>query len=263
MNKLNETQAYRIRDWEKHFENNRTRELKRMDWLPVPNKHDGSGFTALLDHPNGVAHYGAWHLILQVASKCDPRGTLLREGVNGIKVALSCGEIGRMSHSPAGLIKEAMGRLVSIGWIEVFEMSQEGATNPALSCASRARATPNGTERNGTEGKRMERKGTTEYPSTLSIASTDRVPNEGSLVRLKGSLEKGKREDWNSKCTREKMLSILGANEIASRHDWLRRLERSESRIEEIMDAMHADLLIGHIIKNRGAYAETLWKKAS
>jgi hypothetical protein len=66
----------RIVDWELHFENNRTKELKRLTWVPFPNRHDGDGYTELLDHPDGAAHYGAWCAMVQVASKCDPRGTL-------------------------------------------------------------------------------------------------------------------------------------------------------------------------------------------
>jgi hypothetical protein len=252
-------QFYRIRDWAEHFENNRTRELKRMEWLPVPNKHDGCGFTELLDHPNGVAHYGAWHLILQVASKCDPRGDLLREGVNGIHVALTCGEIGRMSHSPAGLLQEAIDRLISIGWIEICEMSQEGAENPAVSCASRARAVPNGTERNGTEGNGNK---ANSVPSDAFKKLALSISNANSFS---DSLEKGKGNgngDWNGKSSREKMIEILGGQELAKRPDWLKRMDLQPKRIATIMDAIHSDLMIGRVVKNRGAYAETLWKKS-
>ncbi len=35
-----------IRNWSENFENNRTRDLKEMKWIPVPNKHDGDGYTA-------------------------------------------------------------------------------------------------------------------------------------------------------------------------------------------------------------------------
>jgi hypothetical protein len=58
----------RIRDWSEHFENNRTKELVRMAWVPVPNKQDGDGYTELLDHVNGAAHLGAWIAIVELAS---------------------------------------------------------------------------------------------------------------------------------------------------------------------------------------------------
>ena len=46
--------TYRIRDWQRHFENNRTRELKVMAWVPVPNKMDGDGYTELVTHPSSA-----------------------------------------------------------------------------------------------------------------------------------------------------------------------------------------------------------------
>ena len=60
------------------FETNRTRAVKAMQWIAVPNKHDSDGFLQVMDHDNGVAHYGAWMLLLQVASKCTPRWVLAR-----------------------------------------------------------------------------------------------------------------------------------------------------------------------------------------
>ncbi len=59
----------RIRDWSKLYENNRTRELKRLDWVPVPNRLDGDGYTELLDHPDGGLHYAAWIVMVQIASR--------------------------------------------------------------------------------------------------------------------------------------------------------------------------------------------------
>lgn len=156
---------YRIVDWEKHFENNRTRELKTLAWVPFPNKHDGDGYTELLLHKDGAAHYGAWCALVQVASKCDPRGTLLRDGARPHTAT----SLSRMTHVPEAIMQSALNRLVSpIGWIEVVpdpvsdkgltEMSHEGATPPHLP-ASRVRAQEgkgmegNGTEQKGTEGK--------------------------------------------------------------------------------------------------------------
>lgn len=71
---------YRIKDWSKHFENNRTKEMVNMRWVPVPNKHDGEGFSLIMEQRDGLQIYACWHLILQVASKCPlERGTLLRD----------------------------------------------------------------------------------------------------------------------------------------------------------------------------------------
>ena len=146
--------AYRVRNWDRHFENNRTRELKRLEWVPVPNKHDGDGFTDLLDHKNGMAHYGAWHLILQVASKCDPRGTLLRDGADGVKTPHTASTLARITRGEEKAIKDAMDRLVSIGWLEIYDDPALIPHNPAPACG-KVPMEWNGMEEKGREGKTL------------------------------------------------------------------------------------------------------------
>src|SRR4051812_15271607 len=99
---------YRIRDWSKHFENNRTKELKHMTWVPMPNKMDGDGYTELVTHPNGAAHFGAWCALVEVASKCGDRGTLMREGAKPHDSA----SLQRITRLPAAVFDEAIPRLV-------------------------------------------------------------------------------------------------------------------------------------------------------
>ena len=69
---------YRIRDWEKWFENNRSKSVENLRWVPIPNKHDGENFITIIRSENGAEIYAAWVLMVQVASKCQPRGSLLR-----------------------------------------------------------------------------------------------------------------------------------------------------------------------------------------
>jgi len=150
------TTAYRIKNWNKVYENNRTRELKRMEWVPVPNRHDGDGYTTLVDHPNGAAHLGAWLGILEVASKCEIRGTLVRGGVPHTPQSLA-----RITRLPEWTFQEVLPRLVStsIGWIEVISLenhevikpSHEDAEIPHESAAI-SQASDYGMERNGMEG---------------------------------------------------------------------------------------------------------------
>lgn len=145
--------VYRIRDWAQHFENNRTRELKHLEWVPVPNRHDGDGFTELMDHPDAMSHYGAWHLILQVASKCDPRGTLLRDGAGGVKTPHTARSLARITRGDESVFTAAIERLLTIGWIECYD-------DPALACdipAPRCGKVP--MEWNGMEGNRNEGNG--------------------------------------------------------------------------------------------------------
>jgi len=68
---------YRIKDWDKHFEIAQSRQYKSLSWVAVPNKHDGKGFRRIAMHEKATDIFSAWILILQVASKCEPRGMLI------------------------------------------------------------------------------------------------------------------------------------------------------------------------------------------
>jgi len=115
---------YRIKDWKELFEKNRTKELKHMFWVPIPNKQDGDGYTELVtEHENGPGHYAVWIAVVLIGSKCDPRGTLLRDGQHPHTPQT----VARKSRLPAGLIKEAFPRLLDIGWLELIEISQHDA----------------------------------------------------------------------------------------------------------------------------------------
>lgn len=146
--------TYRIRDWEKHFENNRTREMVKMAWVPVPNKHDGEGFQRIMREKDGLVIYGCWHLILQVASKClRERGTLMRDDGTPLDAAAIAIKTGWRDSKD---IARALAFLSSaeVGWIERLNetsesIPQEGAAIPQE--GARNGMELNGTELNGTE----------------------------------------------------------------------------------------------------------------
>jgi hypothetical protein len=165
-----------IVDWDLHYENNRTRELKKMSWVPMPNRQDGDGYTELLNHPNGAAHFGAWCALIEVASKCENPVTIPQEGAghpNGRGILMrSTGEphdeisLSRMTRIPEEIFIEAFPRLINIGWIRLYEISAESRTwvrkgddrvgsKPQEGAALHARKV-NGTEWNGTEKKGEE-----------------------------------------------------------------------------------------------------------
>lgn len=167
--------CYVIRNWAKHFENNRTRELKRLDWVPIPNSMDGDGYTELVEHPNGAAHFGVWIALVEVASRCDPRGTLSRDGATGVKP--HCFDsLARITRLPEKIIREAMPRLLSIGWVElqaiatneVIKTSQDDATAPHLLATAPQDVALNGMEWNGMEEK---------VPPQAAASSTDKPKN--------------------------------------------------------------------------------------
>lgn len=79
MTKENTAPLYVVKDWQKLFENNRSRTVENLRWVCVPNKHDGEGYATVMEQENAAELFAAWVLILQVASKCQERGTLMRE----------------------------------------------------------------------------------------------------------------------------------------------------------------------------------------
>lgn len=169
---------YRIVDWDKHFENNRSRGIVHVAWVPMPNSHDGCGYVELLSHEDGAAHFGAWCVIVQVASKCNPRGTLVRS--NG--KPHDADSISSMTRFPKAIVEAAIQRLIgSIGWMEVIEDSEFTRTPhlPAVTQHDSAgpkhgdadlRAHVRGTE--GTERNELNRKNGTESNGSESDAFT-------------------------------------------------------------------------------------------
>lgn len=161
--------VYYITDWAQHFENNRTRELKRMDWVPIPTKQDGDGYTELLDHKDGAAHFGAWCAIVQIAAKCEPRGTLMRDR----SIPHDAASLSRVSRIGVRVLEDAIKRLLCIGWLssQVVDTTST-CENPAGRCEMTAVIPHEGvtTEQERT-GENTEGKGTEGHAPQASAAS--------------------------------------------------------------------------------------------
>ena len=68
---------YSVKGWDKTFESSQSRRYTTgLNWIRVPTDHSTLHFRRLMQRPDGASLYGSWVLILQVASKCDPRGVL-------------------------------------------------------------------------------------------------------------------------------------------------------------------------------------------
>ena len=120
---------YRIKDWDELFENNRTRDMKHMNWVPFPTKLDGDGYTELVDRPNGAAIYGCWCACVLIAGRCDPRGTLLRTGLR----PHDSSSLARISRLDKESIEEMLELAQEIGWIEVTDTAPSCGI-PAPNC---------------------------------------------------------------------------------------------------------------------------------
>src|SRR5690554_808277 len=70
---------YRIARWNDLYENNKSRLIKNLRAVQIPNSHDGERYAYLMLQDNAPVLFTAWILLLQVASRCHPRGTLVRD----------------------------------------------------------------------------------------------------------------------------------------------------------------------------------------
>jgi hypothetical protein len=131
----------RVKDWGSLYENHRSREIKKLEFVLVPNRMDTDGYTQLLDHPNGAAHLGAWVAILQIASRCKERGVL----ANGDGRPHDARSLSRISRIPAIIFEEAIIRLVEeVQWLERVEGAapDSRAMPPDSRAFARESATP-------------------------------------------------------------------------------------------------------------------------
>lgn len=152
--------TYRVKDWDKHFENHESRKVKRSFWVPIPNRHDGKSYRRIASHPDGVQVFAGWILILEAASKMPERGVLADE--DG---PLDAEDLASMTGFPAAIFEAAFRVLpeVRIGWLEAVEAKPRRRKSPATSRnlpESPAVPGSSAVELNGTELQDTELQGT-------------------------------------------------------------------------------------------------------
>ena len=137
---------YSVRDWDIHFENNRSRTVENLRWVCVPNRHDGEGYSLIMEQKNAAELFAAWVLILQVSSKCQVRGTLMREDGTG----LTAKSLSIKTRAPEKWFVEALKFFtINVPWLDC----QESDSQPAPDCQ------PDDTHLAKKEGNRIEEKG--------------------------------------------------------------------------------------------------------
>lgn len=118
---------YRVKDWDKNFENDRSRQRDKCSFICVPNKQDGSGLINLLSEKDGAACYGVWQLILGACSRQRrPRQGWLTDDGTCSGRAWSEPELARRWRRDPREIERAFIALcdISVGWIERYDNSQ-------------------------------------------------------------------------------------------------------------------------------------------
>jgi hypothetical protein len=168
--------AYKIKDWNKHFENSRSRRVETLHWIPVPNKHDGEGFRSIMQRPDGIVIYGCWHLILQVASKCHPRGTLVRADGS----AMDAQAIALKTGAKESDIKKALEILSKspISWVECHPSD----TQVTPECHQGGNTSHHRTEHNRTEQPDKGGEGS-RCPVTVATVPGPAMPGDPKSVK--------------------------------------------------------------------------------
>jgi hypothetical protein len=133
---MDDIETLRVRNWT-DFESHRTRHMRNINSIRVPNL-DTEGYIDLISHENGAEHFGAWVAILRVASKCNPRGTLVRDNGSPYTAA----SLARMTRMPVAIFDGAIPRLIEIGWLEV---AGSAADARLAKCGIYKEDEPNGT----------------------------------------------------------------------------------------------------------------------
>src|SRR4051794_17734041 len=121
---MNETPPtiYAVRDWKAHYEVSdakRTAEGKPLSWVAVKTKHDGKGFRRLMKLADGLAVFGAFILVVEIAAKMPRRGVMY-----DIDGPLTPEDMEAKTGAPAAGFGRALELLsdpeVGINWIEVL-----------------------------------------------------------------------------------------------------------------------------------------------
>lgn len=141
--------TYSVANWGTHYENNRSRTVKELAWVPIPNKHDGERYSRLMLRPDAAQIFSAWILILQVASRCQPRGTLLRSG----GTPHDSESLSIKTRAPREWFDLALPVLVEMNWLSLLASHcQDAVSQPSPTRQSGDYEWKEGMEENGKKG---------------------------------------------------------------------------------------------------------------
>jgi len=105
----------RVRDWDRIYENNRSRDMKRTNWFPAPNDLSADSYVELVSNDDGAAHFGVWIALLMVASRTKQRGSLAWEDGRPHTIE----SLARLTRLPETIVRPAIERLLEIGLLEI------------------------------------------------------------------------------------------------------------------------------------------------
>jgi hypothetical protein len=184
--------VYRIKDWDTHFENNKSREREKCSFCCIPNKQDGLGYGMLMREENGEALYGAFVAVVLVCSKQKARsGWITADGLP-TGCPLSARQLSVKCQFKEATIQKMLEVISTneIGWIEAIRVEQK-------ECPSSARQVPAHCPSGALEGKEGKgKKEGKEGPPALKIS--EQIKFERELTRVTNEIRQlGQLSDYD------------------------------------------------------------------
>lgn len=227
-----------VRDWDTLYENNRSRELTRTTWVPVPNDLSADWYVELASHEEGAAHFGVWNAILMVASRCSPRGLLRREDGR----PHTSESLARMARLPQAVVEATLARAIEFGLLETLGSkprkknelpSHPGAAKPqqAAPTSHQGAAEGKGIEHHHQKGKRRENEVKRTEPPGTEAPGVESSP-AGSVAAIGSGSSSPKNADDDS--------DDQSPAEYASPEDDLKAIYLAKAREHMTIDLLDA-----------------------
>lgn len=186
--------VYSVTNWNALFENNRSRTVRDLSWVSVPNKHDGEKYSLVMQHKKAAELFAAWVLLLQVASRCQPRGRLVRTDGSPYDAA----SLALRTRAPAAWFNLALPYFARSGWLTA-KTADGGDVAPGcqapdgLPSPARQAADEGGKEKEGRERKRNEGENGSVSPADVS------EPNRARMLAVNALKHRQESTRWSAK----------------------------------------------------------------
>lgn len=111
---------YQIKNWNDHFENDRSRKREKCSFACVPNKQHGMGFLYIMSEQDGAAIYGIWCCIIGACSQQRFRDGWLTENGDMGGRPWTAQDLAMKFRRPIQEIERALEVITSdrVGWVE-------------------------------------------------------------------------------------------------------------------------------------------------
>lgn len=117
--------TYQIRDWNRNFENNKSREIDQCSFVCLPNKQHGMGFRRIMAELDGATIYGIWVCIVAACSQQKtPRCGWLTEDGKKTGAAWTAMDIALKVGRPTAEIERCISVVSSprVGWLAAVQV---------------------------------------------------------------------------------------------------------------------------------------------